>query len=244
MFLVNYLTQPKIAFPAKINYEFESHIPRLLDEAGVPNFMWGEPYLGSIGSSTAFFIRHNLSFGVPGHLIDKAGEALAKAPFSYASRAGTNVPHSTRESPTRMTTTSTRTRKSRLFWEFPDPALGPPPPKRPVLQLVGDPRIKTDNHNVRDSRQPKPAGLYPVKMPVPARYTEAMILLQLRDSRGHGSLGQWQAELLYLLDPTQIRDLSLDFQDLTTPFREYAVAQSTEDGGGPSCLLPSVHCAL
>jgi hypothetical protein len=62
MFLVNYLTQPKITFPAKINYEFESHIARLLDEAGVPNFMWGEPYLGIIGSSTAFFVWHNLSF--------------------------------------------------------------------------------------------------------------------------------------------------------------------------------------
>jgi hypothetical protein len=94
--------------------------------------------------------------------------------------------------------------------------------------LVGDPRIKTDNHNVRDSRQLKLAGLYPVKMPVPACYTEAMILLQLRDSRGHGSLGHWQAELLYLLDPTQIRGLNLDFQDLRTPFREYAVARSTE----------------
>jgi hypothetical protein len=66
-------------------------------------------------------------------------------------------------------------------------------------------------------------------MAVPARYTEAMILLQIRDVYGQRTLNHWEVEQLYLLDPTHILNLNLDLQDLRTSFRDYAVAQTTED---------------
>jgi hypothetical protein len=95
--------------------------------------------------------------------------------------------------------------------------------------LVGDPRIRTDNYMVRGSRGPKPADLYPVKMAVPARYTEAMVLLQLRDACGQRTMLHWEVELIYLLDPGQILGLNLDLQDLRPAFRDYLVADNADD---------------
>jgi hypothetical protein len=120
-------------------------------------------------------------------------------------------------------------KKSRLFWEFPDPTLGPPSATDPYYMLVGDPRIRTDNHMVRGGRGPKPADLYPVKMAVPARYTEAMVLLQLRDACGQRTMLHWEVELIYLLDPGQILGLNLDLQDLRPAFRDYLVADNADD---------------
>ncbi|CEL01930.1 hypothetical protein ASPCAL01506 [Aspergillus calidoustus] len=42
-------------FPATFDSALESRIARVLDDAGVPNFMWGDMYLAIIGSRTAAF---------------------------------------------------------------------------------------------------------------------------------------------------------------------------------------------
>ncbi|KAJ0420968.1 hypothetical protein BJY00DRAFT_312636 [Aspergillus carlsbadensis] len=252
MFLVNYLTQPKVAFPAKIDYPFESQIARLLDEAGVPNFMWGEPYLGILGSSTAFFFS---MWVVPDHLIDQAGEALAKASFppckhgrdtctTFHERITHPYPdhhfHTDLTYPDAWPTLSAGVhlyKKSRLFWEFSDPTPGPPPPNDPYYMLAGDPRIRTGNHFLRNSREPKPAGCTRSKSPCP-RAT------QIRDYSGQPTWTHWTAELIYLTCPTHILDFNLDLQDVRAPFRQYLVALATGGGAKPRRALCQVYLEM
>lgn len=55
--------QPKIGpdaidFPCKVDNRLESYVTRLLEEAGIPSFIWGEAYLSILGSSTGIFVGH------------------------------------------------------------------------------------------------------------------------------------------------------------------------------------------
>lgn len=117
-------------------------------------------------------------------------------------------------------------RKSRLFWTFPDPCLGPPPENDPYYMLVTDARIKSPEGSLARGRQPE--GLYPVKVAVPARYTEAMMLLNLRDRRAGTGPPHSDVELGYLLDPYHILGLNLEVDELEEPFREWAKRQSDD----------------
>lgn len=46
-----------VEFPVKdVNPKLESYVARLLDEAGVPNFIWGEPVLSIYGVPTVTFV--------------------------------------------------------------------------------------------------------------------------------------------------------------------------------------------
>lgn len=85
--------------------------------------------------------------------------------------------------------------------------------------LTSDSRIQGVNILAR-GLQPAYEG-YPVKMSTPARYTETMFLLHLRDLAGQISLGHWQVELSYLIGDVLENGVDLQLDDLAEPFREW-----------------------
>ncbi|KAI9044809.1 uncharacterized protein KD926_010981 [Aspergillus affinis] len=58
--------------------ELEAYVARLLDEAGVPNFIWAEPALSIMGVDTLPFFSGRV---VPDECIGKAAQALDAAKF-------------------------------------------------------------------------------------------------------------------------------------------------------------------
>ncbi|KAL4908889.1 hypothetical protein BDW74DRAFT_74251 [Aspergillus multicolor] len=237
------LTKEVVEFPSKINNRLEAYVTRLLEEVDIPSFIWGEPYLSILGSTTGFLFS---GYVIPDEHIDRAAEVLEKAKFPPCT-LGNKCTHfwelCTHPYPDFHWHTDLRYfelpegpkdpndfiffsggvhlfRKSRLFWEFPDPPLGVPPEDDPYYMLTSDPRINQRYPCHVRGRQPK--GYYPVKMPVPARYFEAMVLLRMRDVRARWLDGCWFVNTLYLLDSDHVLLLNLDTGDINEPFREYA----------------------
>ncbi|KAL2846276.1 hypothetical protein BJX68DRAFT_268747 [Aspergillus pseudodeflectus] len=192
-------------FPATFDSALESRIARVLDDAGFSGWV------------------------VPDECIDKAKEALDKANlppcikgrrcFCYWPKFSPPVP---------STGPSLSPRPSwRLFWEFAKPPIGVPPPDDPYYMLVSDPRIKISDRTSVRGRQPE--GRYRVKIVIPARYAEAMILLTLRDLRAKVGVNQWHNELSYLLDRTHVLGLNLEVDDIREPYREFARRFGSEE---------------
>ncbi|RDW81249.1 uncharacterized protein DSM5745_04806 [Aspergillus mulundensis] len=218
------LTKEVVEFPSRINNRLESYVTRLLEEVGIPSFIWGEPYLSILGSTTGALVS------LP----------LPRLIYSLQSRASLMAKLCTHPYPDYHWHTDLKYfelpkkpgdliffsggvhlfRKSRLFWEFPDPPLGAPPKDDPYYMLTSDPRINERYPCHVRGRQPE--GYYPVKMPVPARYFEAMVLLRMRDVRARWLDGCWSVNILYLLDSDHILLLNLDTGDINEPFPEYA----------------------
>ncbi|KAJ0273966.1 hypothetical protein COL922a_014590, partial [Colletotrichum nupharicola] len=115
-----------------------SFVAKLLDDEGIPNFIWAEPFLSVIGILTA--VPFN-AFVIADDLIEKAAEALDKARFPpctqghdactvFCHKRGHPYPgyhwHTDLRYPVtapKMTRGVFLYRKSRLFWKFPDPTL-------------------------------------------------------------------------------------------------------------------------
>ncbi|KAL2817693.1 hypothetical protein BDW59DRAFT_131835 [Aspergillus cavernicola] len=91
--------------------------------------------------------------------------------------------------------------------------------------LVSDSRIKLEPP---EGRGRVTDGLYPVKMPAPARYYEAMILLMPRDCRGQLTMGHWRVDARYMLRLDHCRGQNLNLDDIE-PFREYAKRLTEEE---------------
>lgn len=108
-------------------------------------------------------------------------------------------------------------RKSRLFWTFPDPPIGRPATDDRYYMLTSDPRIQINDL----ARGRQSDLLYPVKMPVPARYLEAMYLLKLRDCEGSILYSHWCIEVDYMMDWVMPREVNLLLEDIDEPFREW-----------------------
>lgn len=118
-------------------------------------------------------------------------------------------------------------RKSRLFWTFPDPPVGRPPPNDPFYRLTSDARVQ----NVHiTTRGPSPADYYPVKMPNLTQYTEAVFLLKIRDIAGQRTLVRWGVELNHLVGALNDRNANMEFDDLSEPCREYDLHMDGDQG--------------
>jgi hypothetical protein len=116
-------------------------------------------------------------------------------------------------------------RKSRLFWSFPDPPVGAPPQNDPYYILTSDKRIaEQDLAEGRTSDKD-----YPVKMPLPARYLEAMMLLQLRDLGGERVCDHWGLEVRYLMLLINEGSPNISVNDLKEPFREWVRRRADEE---------------
>ncbi|KAL4802404.1 hypothetical protein BDV18DRAFT_65847 [Aspergillus unguis] len=234
-----------VEFPTYISNVLESYVTGLLEQAGIPSFIWGEPYLSILGSMTASFYS---GYIVPDEDIDKAAEVLDKAAFPpcihgkekclvfskyawhpypdyhwHTDLVYTELP----KWPGDLPSIGVRLYKqSRIFWTFPKPCLGPPPKDDPYYMLVTDPRINTRPGGLAAGRQPE--GLYPVKMAVPARYMEAIMLCRLRDKRKSPVADHWDVELNYLAGD-EIFGFNLQLNDLNEPFREWAKRMSNDN---------------
>ncbi|KAL3451988.1 hypothetical protein BJX65DRAFT_303702 [Aspergillus insuetus] len=209
-----------------------SFVAKVLDDAGIPNFIWAEPFLSVIGILTA--VPFN-AFVVADNLIEKSAEALNAARFPQCTQGhgACTVLWPKRDHPypdyhwhtdlrypvtaPKMTRGVFLYRKSRLFWKFPDRTLQIPTPNDPYYMLTSHRHIK----HVRRGPHTGPASPedYPVKMPVPARYLEAMMLLELRDT-GEGMItAHWEVELDYLWNGIAQKNPNLRVTDLTQPWR-------------------------
>ncbi|KAL2853655.1 hypothetical protein BJX68DRAFT_265119 [Aspergillus pseudodeflectus] len=230
-------TVPGLTFPYQHQgvSKMNSFVAKLLDDEGIPNFIWAEPFLSVIGILTA--VPFN-AFVVADDLIEKAAEALDKARFPQCTQGhdACTVFWHKRDHPypayhwhtdlrypvtaPKMTRGVFLYRKSRLFWKFPDPTLGVPSPNDPYYMLTSDRRIL----QVRRGPHTGPGSPedYPVKMPVPARYLEAMMLLELRDTGEAMITAHWEVELDYLWNEIAQKNPNLRVTDLTQPWREWA----------------------
>ncbi|KAL3469510.1 hypothetical protein BJX99DRAFT_265124 [Aspergillus californicus] len=231
----------KLTFPIpRIDVPFEAAIAQLLDEAGVPNFIWGEPYLSYIGTSTGHCYS---AWVVPDNCIDKAAVTLRNAGFPPCIKGSKcihfiwdathpwpdrhfHTDHVYPEIPERATDHVPEGnrgvhlfKKSRLFPSFKDPVLGTPAPDDRYYMTTADPRIKA--HPRYGIRRRQADDHYPVRMPVPARYFEALLLLRLRDALGHWTEIHWYLELISMITPDRVLGLNLDLDDLEEPFKEW-----------------------
>ncbi|KAL4875095.1 hypothetical protein BJY04DRAFT_224401 [Aspergillus karnatakaensis] len=230
------LKKEVVKFPCRLTDHLESYVSRLLEEAGIPSFIWGEAYLGYLGSTTALFFS---GWVIPDQHIDKAAEVLTKAGFPPCTQGRSKcahycearlrpIPdydfHTDHKYPPVNKIPSAGVclfRKSRVFWTFPDPTLGPPPKDDPYYRLTTDPRVKQPT-DYRSSLPPPNPSLYPVKMAVVARYFEAIVLLNMRDFHQDDAQTNWEVQLLYLFGSEHIWGLNLKLEDIREPFREYA----------------------
>ncbi|KAJ0425665.1 hypothetical protein BJY00DRAFT_308395 [Aspergillus carlsbadensis] len=223
---------PGLTFPQEPRPKMESIVAELLDKAGVPNFIWGEPVLSVLGVPTSVFFT---AFVIPDLHIEKAAQALTNAKFPLCTQGhdactvfwdGRAHPYPDYHWHTdlrymkcapAMAYGTFLYRKSRLFWSFPDPPIGAPPQNDPYYILTSDKHI---------AEQDLPRGRasdkdYPVKMPLPARYTESMMLLELRDLDGQGRCDHWAIEINNLMELIKASP-NLCINDLREPFREWA----------------------
>ncbi|KAH8424448.1 uncharacterized protein LDX57_002199 [Aspergillus melleus] len=68
-------------------------------------------------------------------------------------------------------------------------------------------------------------------MPTPARYLEAMFLLDLRDLEGTRTSVHWQIEQNYIIND---HESNVDFNELVEPFRQWAEIGWDEKADDPA----------
>ncbi|KAH8424447.1 uncharacterized protein LDX57_002198 [Aspergillus melleus] len=68
----------EIAFPISIGPELESYVAKLLDQAGIPNFIWGDPVLDILGTPS---LPPYSGWAIPDHCIEAAAKTLDEANF-------------------------------------------------------------------------------------------------------------------------------------------------------------------
>ena len=91
--------------------------------------------------------------------------------------------------------------------------------------LTSDPRIEM---GARTSRGPQYNIWYPVKMPTPSRYIEAMFRLLVRDFEGVALSYHWRIEIAYLVEHLIRPERTMKLDDIVEPFREWARRLASE----------------
>ncbi|GKZ28981.1 hypothetical protein AbraIFM66950_002228 [Aspergillus brasiliensis] len=173
------MSKPGTKFPLEGNTRIEGEVSEALDKAYIPNFIWGQ------GVHLMMGIEDNWdtpSWVVPDHLIDYAARVL-----SHVFKPGT--PYSEREPSQRKTPTPGEYcfdygvfgvqeihlhKKSSRCPSFPDPPLDIPSKNDQYYMLTKDRRLPMEH--VGKVRDVPPGYSYPVKMPVPARYVESLVM--------------------------------------------------------------------
>ncbi|KAH8432939.1 uncharacterized protein LDX57_010572 [Aspergillus melleus] len=230
----------EVTFPAYPGPELEAYVSRLLEEAGVPCFLWGESVLQILRVPTVDFFS---AWVVPDNCIEQAVRALDAAKFPpciqgeecslFWKHRSHPIPdhhyHTDLTYPEMpdLTCGVYLYKKSRLFWSIPDPVIGPPAPDDPYDMLSSDTRLRAGGIATRGR---SPAGKYPVKIIIPARYIVCMLLLKLRDWVSKITAGHWFVELSYLMEYVIHKEdnPALRLDDIAEPWREYFRQRSVD----------------
>ncbi|GLB21389.1 hypothetical protein AtubIFM61612_011349 [Aspergillus tubingensis] len=206
----------------EVNYQLIADIVQLLEENGIPCLLIGDYMHEAMGAPG---LRGNIELVLESHDINRAIRILRKANFPdeqpmYYTHLLCPFPHmgqrtcSARETPfipyhsfhlngivwgemnTVFHIDLCLYEKRYLFWDLPDLTLGELFEDDLHFILASNPRLPPQKDKQHWGRFPD--TLYPVKMPMPVRYVEAMMLLTARDwqIKGHG--WAWRAEIVYM----------------------------------------------
>ncbi|PWY80959.1 hypothetical protein BO94DRAFT_153626 [Aspergillus sclerotioniger CBS 115572] len=187
-------------------YELDCYVAQLLGQAGIPAFIWGEKVLHVyLQKRYEGFFR---GWVVPDEAIAKAVQVLDDEgfpPCKDGNECAVFAPDQKFPVPDHHyhdyyhSTKSRRSweggvilyQKSRLFSEFPEPPVGCPRPGDPYYTFLASGRQFQKASDEPQNGQPE--NQYPVKLPVPARYLEAMCLLKIRDIEGYATISSWNS---------------------------------------------------
>ncbi|RAK97681.1 uncharacterized protein BO80DRAFT_448090 [Aspergillus ibericus CBS 121593] len=204
--------------------QIESKVTRVLDDASIHNCIWGEGVLLMLG---VLLRIERLSWVIPDAEIDKAAEVLQKVGFQRPEESIQRAkPYReclgdyfflclwNEEKEVHLF------RQSRLCGTFPMPPIGPPKPGDEFFMLTSEMERIDDQLMWRDY----PAeDSHPVKMPKPARFLEALVLLRVRDLVLPESRGPWKEPINMIAGQVLKPRLFKTFRcsDLLSPFDEY-----------------------
>ncbi|PWY76105.1 hypothetical protein BO94DRAFT_549416 [Aspergillus sclerotioniger CBS 115572] len=191
--------------------KLESYISRLLDEAGIPNCIWGERVLNILGTSVfdcpIYFggskcsvdqpftgHRRFLLWVIPDRYIDQAAQILDKAKLSRDgdNRAGWSMGDYVYLPPSQLNVKQTihLFRKSRISWTFPDPPVGRLGWEDSYFYcLTSDQKFRHETIQLSDRPSEKD---WPVKMPGPEPFFEALVSLCVREYEAPLTQSFWQ----------------------------------------------------
>ncbi|PYH95905.1 hypothetical protein BO71DRAFT_376521 [Aspergillus ellipticus CBS 707.79] len=223
----------------------EDEIAYTLDRVRIPYFIWGEPLLRIYG----ILVPRPKQFSgwvVPDRFLNEANESMRSLGYEHCPHGKTctflqdgigSHPDPDRHYhpgeykglciPGIRELTISFYAKSRLFSYFPDPNAGPPEANDPYYTLASDARFPIVAFPLPPwvARGRHPLSRYPVKVPKPNKYIEAIIGLRCRALDGSMFAGHWIVEInflqrLFTNDPENTR---IRITDLSTPFRQYMV---------------------
>ncbi|OJJ69334.1 hypothetical protein ASPBRDRAFT_657133 [Aspergillus brasiliensis CBS 101740] len=205
----------------EVNYELIADIVQLLEENGIPCFLIGDYMFEAMGAPG---LRGSIELVFESHDIDKAIRILRKAnfpdkqPLYYANLECPRCPrqptgsaeenhfipyysfhlngHFWGELDAEFHTDLCLYEKHNFFWDLPELTLEELTEDDPHFILASDYRLPPEEDCCHLGRFPD--TLYPVKIPMPVRYVEAMMLLTARDweIKGHG--WYWRTEITYM----------------------------------------------
>ncbi|GKZ82750.1 hypothetical protein AnigIFM56816_007571 [Aspergillus niger] len=221
-----------VRFPKLPSMKLRRYVAWLLREAEVPAFPWGPEITRIYGSENKF--QYHL-WAVKDEEMEKAVQVLDKAglpPCKHGRRCKVFDPQYT-ELPfpdhhyhtdhnyqvNGVTKGVYLYRKSRLFPSLPDPPLDDPEPNDRYYMLSSDSRFPDWNI---DPAERLSEQKYPVTIPTPARYLEAICLLAVRYREGQHSSAFWDEEEDRMMDLLGDRFVDvLQLSDLDEPWHEY-----------------------
>ncbi|KAK2762063.1 hypothetical protein FQN54_001070 [Arachnomyces sp. PD_36] len=214
-----------------------SSVACILDEANVPNVLWGNYLLTTYGVPT---IVDGVAFAVPDELVTAAYIALLSAGFP------TCMEHSSCRTPVDFVPSPRPTehlhidqdvklsifKQSETLWSIPALSMDSPRPSDQNIMLASDPRLPGPAPG--RGRGAFSSSLYPVRIPTANRYTESLIRLIIRNQSHHFQLF-WMAMLTYMLEYVD-GTKALREDDLEPRFRDSVRALRTE-GSRPYTIL-------
>ncbi|RDH37401.1 hypothetical protein BDQ94DRAFT_166595 [Aspergillus welwitschiae] len=218
--------------PKRPSRDLRRYLAWLLREAKVPAFPWGPEVTRIYGSEAD--LRYSI-WAVKDEAMEKAVQVLNEAglpPCKNGRRCAVNDPEYTslpfpdhhyhtdlNYRQTHVTNGVYLYRKSRFFPLYPDPPLDDPKPDDRYYMLSSDKRLPDWSY---PCVQRMSEDEYPVIIPTPARYLEAVCLQSIRHYEGQHGSDFWKEEESDMMEILGDRFIDiLQLNDLDKPWREY-----------------------
>ncbi|BCS02308.1 uncharacterized protein AKAW2_60572A [Aspergillus luchuensis] len=217
-------------FSASPKQELRRYVAWLLRESEVPAFLWGPEVTRIYGSNTDF--EYSM-WAVKDEAMKKAVQVLNEAGLRPCKKGRRCAKHRSLPFPdqhyhkvlkhfnTHVSHGVYLYRKSRFFPHFPDPPLVDPKPDDRYYMLSSDKRLPDWSYSCVQVQRMSKDG-YPVIIPTPARYLEAVCLQSVRHYEVQDGSYFWNEErcaMIHILEDRFTDTLKLD--DLDEPWHEY-----------------------